>query len=131
MTSNLVTTLTDNIYHNTAFQKDYRDLLLLNFADSESSLSALQIKRLIESASALALNQNDVKFQKIAFKIAIFLLETVRNKYDFLPYLSQIILARLGDLPTIQHMITTGNSKEIFQMAQTWVSCSKRCWRST
>ena len=114
MTSNLVRILTENIYRNIDFQEDYRTLLLSKFAGSAVTLTNLQTKRLVESASVLALNQNNSKFQKIAFKIAIFLLETAKNKYDFLPYLSQIILARLGDLPTIRHMISTENSKDYF-----------------
>lgn len=113
MTSKVLASLVDSIYNNIDFRKDYDDLILSKFI-ADSPISYSQIQRLIESASILALNENDGKFQKIAFKIAIFLLETTKDKHEFMPFISQFILARLGDLPTIKHMILTEHVRDYF-----------------
>lgn len=113
MTSKLLTDLVDSIYNNSNFREDYDDLILSKFTENHP-ISNSQVKRLIESASILALNENDGKFQKIAFKIAIFLLETLKNKQEVMPFISQYILARLGDLPTIKHMISTEHMEDYF-----------------
>ena len=75
--------------------------------------SQQQIKRLLESASILCLSDNS-NHQKIAFKITVFLLNSFKNEYKAIPYAAEIILTRLGDLPTIEHMFNEKDGQDSF-----------------
>ncbi len=116
MTSKLVSKLALSIYDNSKFKNDFKDLIIEKFSANKGvQLSELQIKKLLETASIFALNEDkDGIYQRLAFKISIFLLEIYRNNYPALPFVVQLILSRLGDLPTIRHMIERNDGKDLF-----------------
>jgi len=96
--------LSDKIYENPLFQNDYNQLVKNELSTNETTrLLPDQVKRLAESAAILSMSDNRLH-QKLAFKIAIFLLNKYKNEYKILPYFTELILTRLGDLPTISFM---------------------------
>lgn len=52
--------------------------------------------------------------QKLAFKIAIFLLRQFKDNYKILPYATELVLTRLGYLPTIDHMLKREDGEDYF-----------------
>lgn len=115
MNSKIITGATLNTFNNKQFKDDFKQLLLqrLNPTDDQIQLSEIQIKRLVETAGLFALHEDGL-YQRIAFKIIVFLLEIYKIKYKPLPYLVQLILSRMGDLPTIQYMIEREDGKDFF-----------------
>lgn len=115
MENKLITELCDRIYSNHTFQEDFEKLLKveLRTVDSTDGISETQLKKLLESAAIMSLSQ-DTTYQKLAFKVAIFLLNQFKNKYPTLPFSTELILTRLGDLPTIRHMFEQKHGHDYF-----------------
>ena len=53
-------------------------------------------------------------YKKISFKIAIYLLNQYRTIYPELPCAVQVIMARLGNLPTIKLMVENQDAEDYF-----------------
>ncbi len=114
MKNQLVNDLSTKIYSNPKFLQDYNQLVKYVLSThSQERFSQEQIKRLLESASILSLSNNPVH-QKLSFKITVFLLNSFKNEYKIIPYTSEIILTRLGDLPTIEHMFNEKDGDDSF-----------------
>lgn len=115
MENKLIISLCDRIYENPIFQEDF-ELLVKNELRTkklENGFSSEQIKKLLESATIMSLSRDNT-YQKLAFKIAIFLLRQYKNKYKSLPFVTELILTRLGDLPTISHMYEIKDGHDYF-----------------
>lgn len=76
-------------------------------------LTTKQIKRLVETASLFSLD-DDKKYQKLAFKIAVYLLNQYQDQYQSLPLAVEIIMSRLGNIPTIYSMIENKHGRDFF-----------------
>jgi hypothetical protein len=85
----------------------------LNVLEPPNKLSEEQVLRLIETASLFSLNKETL-YQKLAFKIAVYLLKQYRNEYPNLSVAVEIIMARLGDLPTIRSMLDNKDGEDYF-----------------
>ena len=116
MSNYLINPLCVKIFSEANFIKDYEQLVKYEFAIKKSpdeNLDYQQIKKLVETAAIFSLSSNP-NFQKLALKIAIFLLRQFKDKYKDLSYVLEIILSRLGDLPTIHHMYMEKDGKDYF-----------------
>lgn len=110
----IISELSTNIYNNPVFRTDYEKLAKFALTKkNELSLELNQIKRLMESASIFSLS-NDSKHQKLAFKIAIFMLNKLGKDYSIIPVATELILTRLGDLPTLNHMYSETDGTDYF-----------------
>lgn len=116
MVNELVNPLCTKIFSNSDFINDYERLSKLEFTfkkTEEMTLSQQQIKKLVETAAIFSLSDKP-DFQKLALKISILLLRQFKSKYANLPYALELILSRLGDLPTIRHMYQENDGKDYF-----------------
>jgi len=102
----LVQSLCEDIISNSEFDYDYTQLLSteLKYSENQNGLNSEQIKKLSESAAILALSDNS-QHQHMAFKIVIFLMNQYGKQYKSIPFLAELILCRMGDLPTIKQII--------------------------
>ncbi len=115
MVGKIVSLLANNIYRDENFRKDFEQLAALELRPNKEQqvLTTDQIRKLIESAAILSLS-NDTNYQKIAFKISVFLLHKFGTKHKNIPFASEVIMTRLGDLPTIHHMIYESQFVDFF-----------------
>ena len=91
------------IANNSKFIDDYKVLLTSSIYKKTSRLSVKQIKRLMESSAIFSLN-NNANFQKLSLKICYMILEKYGNDHQLLYRASEIILSRLGNLPSIKQI---------------------------
>jgi ATP-dependent helicase YprA (DUF1998 family) len=103
-----------NTLSNREFLKDYiqlaRDELTYN---NEKRMTTARISKMLKAASLFSLSNNE-RNQKLAFKIAVYLLNQYRKEYDAIPYAVEIIITRLGDIPAIKSMLTNNEGKDYF-----------------
>ena len=111
MSNKIIDTTSSTIRYNINFLKDY-SMLLKNTLKHGSELNLIQIKRLLESALIFSLNDDEF-YQKLALKIATYILK-YKTTYKSIPYLAQLIIVRLGDVPVISHMINNGDGDDYF-----------------
>ena len=111
MSNKIITTTSSTIRYNINFLKDY-SMLLKNTLKHGSELNLIQIKRLLESALIFSLNDDEF-YQKLALKIATYILK-YKTTYKSIPYLAQLIIVRLGDVPVISHMIKNEDGEDYF-----------------
>jgi len=97
------------------FQSDLIQLTKneLSLVELRRPLSDNQISRLLETASLFALT-NDIAYEKLAYKMAVYLLSQYKTDYPTLPAAVEIIMSRLGDLPTIHSIIENQDGKDYF-----------------
>lgn len=104
-----------NTINDSKFLQDYIQLTIdeLTPARSEEikgnyepprNLKSEQIAKLLKTASLFSLSK-EVRNQKVAFKIAVYLLNQYGDSLDSIPFAVQVILTRLGDLPAIGAMV--------------------------
>ncbi|CUR51349.1 protein of unknown function [Nitrosotalea devaniterrae] len=115
MSESIIQELCDEIYADTNFRSDYTWLLSseLKSHNHETELSGARIKKLAESAAILALSKIS-DHQKIAFKVAIFLMNQFGKKIANIQFLTELVLCRLGDLPTIEQIISEKKGRDYF-----------------
>lgn len=110
-------TIIEKACHNTIsdekFVSDYIQLTTNELTPRQTDLTNEQISKLLKTASLFSLSDED-KYQKLAFKIAVYLLNQYRNQYDSIPYAVELILTRLGDLPAISSILKNGEGKDYF-----------------
>ena len=101
------------------FKEDFIQLTRneLNPFQIKKYLTNTQIGKLLEAASLFALDV-DKKYQKLAFKIAVYLLNQYKEEYPYLPLAVEIILSRLGNIPTIRSMIENKHGEDYFSYFQ-------------
>ncbi len=106
--------VSSDIIGNSDFRNDFGVLTISELApELRHPLSQSQVGRLIESAAVLSLS-NDENHKKIAYKIAIYLLNQYKSEYGSIPFIAELVLTRLGDLPVIQHMTAVGDTQDYF-----------------
>lgn len=113
MVNKVISVTSSSIYENSEFKQDFIQLTKNEFGGQKNDLSELQIKKLLESAAIFSLSDKE-DHQQLALKMAIFLLNQYKSQYKPLPFVVELILTRLGDLPTINHMINTEDGKDYF-----------------
>lgn len=96
-----------------AFLNDFRQLTRIELAPNKEQLSDEQVHHLLESCSVLSLSDKEYH-QKLAYKIAVYLMNQKKAEYKTVPLVAQLVLTRLGDLPTIDHMINNGDAPDYF-----------------
>ena len=94
------TSLSQRIQIRSEFKNDYILLILNELNENEHRLSNHQIIRLLETAAIFSLSNNDIH-KKIALKISFFLLNQYREINKSVPLVVELIITRLGDIPTI------------------------------
>ena len=108
------TVISESIARRPEFADDYIELNKVELSrNAQEPLDELRIKRLLESSAIFSLSRDD-KHRKIAYKIGIFLLRQQAAQYDTIPFVVQLVLARLGDLPSIQHMVKSEQFADYF-----------------
>lgn len=103
--------------HHKEFINDYLQLVRgeLSFDGvTEPRLTAKQVSRLIDTASLFSLNDSNEQYQKLAFKIAMFLFIKYRDSYPIITFATELILTRLGDLPAIKAITKNKNAIDLF-----------------
>jgi len=113
MASKVISVTSSSIYSEPEFKQDFIQLTKNEFVKDKTALSEEQIKKLLESAAIFSLSDKE-EHQQLALKISIFLLNQYKSQYKPLPFVVELILTRLGDLPTINHMIGTEDGKDYF-----------------
>ena len=101
-------TLCRDIVINPKFTDDYKILLTSSIYKNPPKLSIEQIKRLIESSAIFSLSDKS-NFQKLSLKICYMILEQYGDKHQLLYRASEIILSRLGNLPSIKQIYEKNN----------------------
>jgi superfamily II DNA/RNA helicase len=81
--------------------------------EQTEQLSQQQIKRLLESSAVLSLSEEETH-QKLAYKIALYLLNQRGTEFAAVRDVAQLALTRLGDLPVIYQMINSGQAEDRF-----------------
>lgn len=114
--ANLVVDACRLILHHEDFVRDYVALVKEEFAIdySDKRLTSKQVGRLLEAAALFSLNSKNEVYLKLALKIAIFLFNKYREEYAVIPFVSQLIMARMGDLPAIRTMNMNNEGSDIF-----------------
>lgn len=115
----IATLVSSDICRTLAFLGDYQQLTKRELAPNDRRLDDDQIKHLLESAAVLSLSTSE-DHRKLAYKIAVYLLNQYKSDYPIVPFVVQLIMTRLGDLPTIHHMITSGDALDDFGYIQTY-----------
>lgn len=111
MTNKLIDVLSEETHANSKFKADYITLVKSVLDDGEK-LEKSQIMKLLKTAAIFSLH-DDEKYKNHATKIIAFLLKEYRET-EPVPFLAEIILTRLGDLPTISYMIKEKHGDDIF-----------------
>ena len=102
MNNKLNDALCADVITNSEFIDDYKMLLKSSiYKNKPLKLSLKQIKRLVESSAIFSLN-NKSNFQKLSLKICYMILEKHGVEHPLLYRASEIILSRLGNLPSIE-----------------------------
>ena len=97
-----------DIVINPEFADDYKILLTASIYKNKPKLSIEQIKRLMESSAIFSLSDKP-NFQKLSLKICYMILEQYGDKHQLLYRASEIILSRLGNLPSIKQIYEKNN----------------------
>jgi superfamily II DNA/RNA helicase len=118
MTGRIIEDACELILHEEEFIKDFVQLTRNEFSILKTGtiaerLNEEQVSRLLETAALFSLNKEEA-YQKIAFKIAIYLLRKYRNSYPAVNLVVQLIITRLGDLPTIKAIRENGDGDDLF-----------------
>lgn len=113
MVSKVISVTSSSIYSEPDFKQDFIQLTKNEFISEKTNLNEIQVKRLLESAAIFSLSDKE-EHQQLALKISIFLLNQYKSQYKPLPFVVQLILTRLGDLPTISHMINIEDGGDYF-----------------
>lgn len=112
MNNNFYLFLSNRIFSNDLFKEDLETLFYNQFSRS-NSMTDKMVKRLLETAAIFSLSPNELH-HTLSFKIAIFLWSQFNSKYQGMSFLMQLILARLGDLPTMEFLIKNEDLKDYF-----------------
>lgn len=113
MTSQIIDDACELILHDDEFVRDFIQLTRNEFSIFKLNtvaerLNEEQVSRLLETAALFSMNKNEV-YQKLAFKIAIYLLRQYKDSYPAIRLVVQLVIARLGDLPTIRAIKENGD----------------------
>ena len=95
------------------FVNDYIQLTTNELAEKNKELTTDQISKLLKTASLFSLSTND-KYQKLSFKIAVYLLKQYRLQYEAIPFAVELIITRLGDLPAISSILQNDEGLDYF-----------------
>ncbi len=95
---NIYELLSQTIFNNDLFIRDYKNLILKELIDRSIELSPETCKRLLESAAIMACSDND-NHQIISLNISSKIIELCEN--DFLRSIAEFILTRLGNFPLL------------------------------
>ena len=110
----VATRISESIFENGEFREDFISLTKRElWSHGDQPLEGLRIRRLIESAAILSLS-TDERHKKLAYKIVIYLFRQYTDSYNNLPLVAQLVLARLGDLPSISHMVDSDKTPDYF-----------------
>lgn len=112
MASKLITMISNKTFDDQRFQNDYK-LLIRSTLLNQGNLASAQIDKLLKTAGIFSLSENE-NYQKLSAKIALFLISKYRNDHPSIPFLAETILTRLGDLPTIRHIVDRKHGKDFF-----------------
>lgn len=112
--NNIISKSCEITVNNDLFLDDYIKLIKNEFSNEKEKFDYLQIKRLLESAGLLSLS-TDNKHKQIASKISCYILNQYSHEYPALPFIVEIILTRLGDLPVIYSMIDNKKYVDYFK----------------
>jgi hypothetical protein len=114
MVSKLIADACDITIADPNFKKDFIQLTMNELSHKKVSLTEEQVSMLLETAFLFALNRGDI-FQKLAFKIAVYLLKQCHTEeYPLVPFAVELVLVRLGDLPTISSMVENQDGRDYF-----------------
>lgn len=112
--SEILTLASSDICKTPAFISDFQQLTRKELMpESVDQLNKDQVRHLLESCAVLSLSKSDSHW-KLAYKIAVYLLNQQKAAYEVIPFVVQLVLTRLGDLPTIEHMINRGDAADDF-----------------
>jgi len=112
--SDFLHSVSSDIVSNPQFRTDFDQLTASELSPRLGSrLSETQVRKLLESSAILSLSE-DENHQKLAYKLAIYLLNQYKAEYASIPFVVQLVLTRLGNLPVIQHTIDIGDSDDYF-----------------
>lgn len=119
MSNELVTKSCEITLKNKNFREDFIQLTRneLGPITERTELTKNQIMNLLETASLFALSK-DKQYHKLAFKISVYLLNQFKNEYEHLPLAVEIIMSRLGNIPTIRSMIANDHGDDYFSYFQ-------------
>jgi len=107
------TLASSDICRTPAFHDDFKQLTGNELAPNGDGLSDDQVQHLLESCSVLSLSHEDYH-QRLAYKIAVYLLRQKKEEYEIVPLVAQLVMTRLGDLPTIDYMVSNGDAPDYF-----------------
>lgn len=116
MKSSIFEQIGDTIRKNNKFKQDFGQLIRNEFPPRTENITPLgleQIKKLLETAAIFSLSHKD-EHQKIALKISFFLLNQYKKSYPIVSYVAELVLTRLGDIPTIKHMLDSRDGNDYF-----------------
>jgi len=113
MSENVIARACDLTLKNDQFQQDFIQLVKEELTSNSCNLTSNQVTNLLETASLFSLNNQD-NYKKIASKIAIFLLNNYSESFDNIPFITELVLTRLGDLPIIYSMIKNEGYEDYF-----------------
>jgi superfamily II DNA/RNA helicase len=109
----LFTRASFRVSDNPLFRQYYLQLARNEFSPKKVPLSFMQIKRLLETATLFSLSDHE-DHRKLALKISLFCLAQYKQEYDAIPQVAELVLARMGDLPTIKHMVEHEHERDYF-----------------
>lgn len=111
----MATSISESVASRPEFKDDFVKLTKNELArTAQESLSEARVKRLLESSAIFSLSR-EPRHGKLAYKIVIFLLHQAGVQYATIPFITQLVLARLGDLPSIQYMVKNEGFSDYFQ----------------
>lgn len=103
-----------DICNDPTFVEDFSHLTLREITPVRArQLNEDEIVRLLESSAILSLSEDEAH-QVLAYKIVIYLLSQSAEEYDSIPFVGQVVLTRLGDLPVIQQMVIKDEHPDFF-----------------
>jgi superfamily II DNA/RNA helicase len=111
----VATSLSQFIFERPEFRKDFVKLTKDELWEPSKGAQFDEdgVGRLIQTAVIFSLSETDAH-KKMAYKIAIYLFRQYRHQFDNLPIICQLVLARLGDIPSILNMVKSEGTKDYF-----------------
>ncbi len=101
----LLTESADAISANPRFLDDFKALTSGELSPVKAEpLDEKAIVRLLETSAIMSFSEREAH-QKLAYKIVIYLLSKYSGDYGSIPFVGQLVLSRLGDIPVIKQMI--------------------------
>ncbi len=97
------------------FVNDYVQLTRNELTEENKELTSAQISKLLKTASLFSLSSRD-NYQKLSFKIAVYLLKQYRLQYEAIPLAVELIITRLGDLPAISSILQNDEGLDYFSL---------------